>query len=386
MAGTFKIGTFNCHNLFSRARVLNREDATEGDAIMKKIADLYTEIHKDFYDNRQKIVDLFQDINTGKDGKPDSFIEIVNLRNTLISYSKKTKIWYVNPKVKGKPNWDGYISYKVSKFTKMARQNTARVITDIDADIISLMEIENKTVLDDFNSQLLFKTKTKKYEYSMCIDNVEDPRGIDVALLSRYPIVDIKTHMYDRPAGGGERIFSRDCLEITLELPPKGSTDYIYLFINHFKSQLGDEGKSDARRLAQTQRVADVILKERKFDLNKDKVVVMGDFNNESNNPTMAPVFNIAGLKDILEIKGVPVVDRWTYYYAAEKKYQQLDYILVSKPFWASNLVETGIQRKGIYNLETISGGKEKAWEEVQADKGIAAASDHAAIWAEFKL
>jgi endonuclease/exonuclease/phosphatase family metal-dependent hydrolase len=383
MAGTVRIGTFNCHNLFSRVRVLNREDTREGDMKMKKIADLYTEINKDFYDNRQKIVDLYQDINTDKDGKPDYFIKIVDLRNNLLSNSKKQGL-IVNPKVKGKKNWDGYISYVVSNFKKMARQNTARVITDIDADIISMMEIENKTVLDNFNSQLLFKTKPKKYEYSMSIDNVEDPRGIDVALLSRYPIVDIKTHMYDKLPGSSEYIFSRDCLEVTLQLPSK---DSLYLLINHFKSQLGDTAKSDARRLSQVQRVADIIQQDRKYDLVKDKVVVLGDFNIERTNPSVAPLFAIKELKDILELDNIPAADRWTYYYEeskTKKHYQQLDYVLVSKPFWGTKLLKTGIQRKGIYNLETISSGKEKAWDEVQNGGADVQASDHAAVWAEF--
>jgi endonuclease/exonuclease/phosphatase family metal-dependent hydrolase len=370
MAGTFKIGTFNCENLFSRPRVLNREDRTDGDEKMAKVELLRQELEKDVYDGPQ-IVKLYQEINTDKNNKPSPFIEIIELRNKLFSKSKSKGL---TVKAKGRKDVDYTIEFKRDKFSDAARQNTAKVINTIDADIISLIEVEDKTILDSFNSTLI----KKSYEYSMLIDAF-DPRHIDVALLSRFPFEDIRTHMFEKE--GKSRIFSRDCLEVKVKL---ADNDFIYFFVNHFKSQgYGTQQENDAKRLRQTQRVAEII-QERGLNLSQDKVVVIGDFNAPPESPTVAPLINLPGLKDVLELKIASEIARATYYY---NKWEQIDFILVSKPL-QDKCIGAGVERKGIYNLAKITQKypeiNEEAWKEVQDAGAIAAASDHGAVWAEF--
>ncbi|HKQ69648.1 MAG TPA: hypothetical protein VJT73_09925 [Polyangiaceae bacterium] len=53
-----------------------------------------------------------------------------------------------------------------------------------------------------------------------------------VPLLSRLEILEIKTHVFDKANGSTTRIFSRDCLEVTLALPGKRR---LHVLINHFK-------------------------------------------------------------------------------------------------------------------------------------------------------
>ncbi len=361
MAGTFKIGTFNCANLFSRPKVLNREDRKVGDEKMAKIDLLREELEKEVYDGK-KIVDLYHEVS--------DFIEIIEVREKLFSKSKKKGLTL---KVKGRKDWDGFIQYKRDKFNDNARKNTAKVINTINVDIVSLIEVEDKRTLDSYNSALI----KRKFDYSMLIDAF-DPRGIDVALLSRFPFEfeDIRTHMFDKK--GKSRIFSRDCLEVKIKL---AASDFIYFLVNHFKSQgYGLPKDNDARRLPQTQRVVDII-KERKLDLQKDKVVVLGDFNAPPESPSIAPLMNLEGLQDVLKLKIANKEDRWTYYW--EKKRQQLDFILVSKPLQAS-CIGAGVERQGIYDLYKYSIKNEKAWPEVQNNGIGASASDHAAVWAEF--
>jgi len=45
---------------------------------------------------------------------------------------------------------------------------------------------------------ILTITGRSGYPYILLIDG-NDPRGIDVAILSRYPIIDVKTHIFDLP-------------------------------------------------------------------------------------------------------------------------------------------------------------------------------------------
>jgi predicted extracellular nuclease len=158
--------------------------------------------------------------------------------------------------------------------------------------------------------------------------------------------------------------------------------DFIYFFVNHFKSQgYGSKEANDAKRLRQARRVLDII-KERKLNLQQEKVVVLGDFNAPPDSQSLSPLLNFAELKDVLALKIADPGDRWTYYYDAG---QQIDYILVSKPLQKACKM-AGVERRGIFDVAKYSHGKITAWPEVQ-DNGVAAsASDHGAVWAEFEL
>jgi hypothetical protein len=43
---------------------------------------------------------------------------------------------------------------------------------------------------------------------------------VDVGLLNndKYPVLDIKTHQFDRIPGNSQQVFSRDCLEVDVQL------------------------------------------------------------------------------------------------------------------------------------------------------------------------
>ena len=70
--------------------------------------------------------------------------------------------------------------------------NIARVIRDMDADIIALEEVENQEVLEQLNRTL----GTKKYPY-LFFPKKKERVSVETALLSRFPIV--TTHSYFLP-------------------------------------------------------------------------------------------------------------------------------------------------------------------------------------------
>jgi endonuclease/exonuclease/phosphatase family metal-dependent hydrolase len=107
----------------------------------------------------------------------------------------------------------------------------------VNADVIALMEVDNHEVLKRFRNQRL---KNMGYRHTMLVD-ANDPRHIDVALLSRFPIVAVRS--YQHLKSGSQPLFSRDCLEADVLL--NGSR--LTLFVNHFKSMLDKENPSQGR-------------------------------------------------------------------------------------------------------------------------------------------
>jgi len=73
--------------------------------------------------------------------------------------------------------------------------------------------VESLIALRVFNEQFFKST----YPYALVIDS-RDLRQIDVGVLSKYPIIDVRSHADDKK-GDNEYIFSQDCLEARLDAP-----------------------------------------------------------------------------------------------------------------------------------------------------------------------
>jgi hypothetical protein len=74
--------------------------------------------------------------------------------------------------------------------------------------------------------------------------------------------------------------------------------------------------------------------------------------------------------------------ERWTY-----RDKSQLDYLLVSKPL-ADAMTVAGIERRGMFEADrltkSLANGRVQPFPSVTSDTNDA--SDHAAVWAEFRL
>ena len=90
----------------------------------------------------------------------------------------------VDPEKAVKEGFDiNMLSFELLSETE--KKLTAKAIIALDADVIALQEIENLDVLKRFRSDRL---KSMKYTFCMLVDG-NDPREIDVAVLSRFPLV-----------------------------------------------------------------------------------------------------------------------------------------------------------------------------------------------------
>ena len=187
-----------------------------------------------------------------------------------------------------------------------------------------------------------------------------------MGLFSKFPLASVRTHIFDQ--ANGHRIFSRDCLEVTVDVPHGPN---IKLLVNHFKSKgYGDQVSNDARRKAQADRVA-AILGNRALD---ERVLVLGDFNDTPDRAPLQGLLAAPGLTNVLSATIPNPADRWTYHYKNQKS--QIDYLLASN---ALPPVAAGIERRGIFGVAGV-----ERFDTVTADTN--AASDHAAVWGEFEV
>lgn len=217
------------------------------------------------------------------------------------------------------------------------RELAARALAEPDGrlpDILCLQEVENIQAIRKFNQAYL----GGHYRYSMLID-AYDPRNIDVGVLSTLPITEIRSHI-DEVDDQGRRLFSRDCLEVTVDL---GGNQALTVLVNHLKSKFirRDAGESDehfnARRLAdhlKRRRQAELVRGHlsRRFADQYDTALyaVVGDFNDTPLSPYVKPLAGYGRLTDILA-RHRPADDCWTYYWRSKNRVSQIDYLLVSK-------------------------------------------------------
>ncbi|MFN8239415.1 MAG: endonuclease/exonuclease/phosphatase family protein [Bacteroidales bacterium] len=349
MAGKIKIATFNCENLFNRITIF-RESEQKAHELLEAVDKLNAELKKPVFDQA----------------------EIARLKTILKGFASINDIKNKHTTAGiGAREWFGWIEYNQQPAEDASIQNLARVIAETDADIICLIEVENRTVLQKFHDDILYKHYLKpfgkrKYEHIMLID-ANDPRGIDVSLMSRLPIISMKSYLDDTTSYLGKitKTFSRDCLHVTLDI---GADRPLNLFINHLKSQ-GYSGEGDPggniRREGQAKRVAEII---NTLDLQNDLVIVAGDLNCDPSNNSLAPLLNRSDLFN-LNMK-LPPDERGTY--LTGKK--QLDYLIVTKPL-EKRMTQLKVIKRGIFkypdHYPTVT------------DK-VSQASDHAAVVAEF--
>lgn len=175
----------------------------------------------------------------------------------------------------------------------------ARGIEALEADVVVLEEVEDQALLDRL-------AESAGYPTALLVEG-RDPRGIDVAVLSRVPLRGYRTHRE-------EAVFSRDCLEVHLEGPLA-----MVLLCNHFKSRLHQGHNQDERRRAQAERVLELAREQA-----DQPVLVLGDLNDEPDSWALEPLF--ANLSDGLA--GVP--QRETFVHRGRA--QALDHLLLNGP------------------------------------------------------
>lgn len=240
-------------------------------------------------------------------------------------------------------------------------KNAADAIRAADPDVIALQEIESYDALIQFRDTYL---KGMGYDHVVSIDS-GDPRGIENAVLSRFPLSDPKVYR-DMPLGGvhpdlfgndkndyaGQPIaFKRSPLRVTVEIPegkvaelikqqqanpdptkpaaqPADAKPYkLTLFVAHQKSGRGGDYWRERESAKTVELAKEVLAKDPKAN-----IIILGDFNAMTRDDSVK-IYERAGYIDLF--KDTPDRDLSTITHASNRR---IDHVLYN-PAAANEIV-----------------------------------------------
>ena len=363
-----RIATFNVENLFTRPTAMGLGAGAAGQQALNDHAELNALIASPAYSttDQARLLKLerayrFADLNA-----PSNTLVFLNkVRGQLYSKSNNGA---VSVKARGRGDWTGWFELRRTDIRWQATLNTARVIAEVQPDVLICVEAENRPTLLRFNDQVLGAEFQSAFDQVMVIDGNDD-RGIDVGLLSRFPLAGMRSHVDDRNPDG-ERTFSRDCPEYVVTLP---NGRQLAILPNHFKSKRGgNDQRARARRLAQAIRSAELASAALQIT---DLVLLGGDLNDTPDSPELAPLWH-DGFTEVQSHSSYPTDRPGTFDTGTARN--KIDYLIMSAAL-RSHLRATGIERRGSYHPNSWA-----SFDRVRSKADEA--SDHHVVWADFEF
>lgn len=369
---SLRIATFNVENLFNRPAAMNLEKWEDGQKYIDDCARLNLLLNKDTYtaEDKEEILKGLEEYGLDKVWGKSEYLELKKIRGKLLRYPKNKPAEVI---ASGRKDWVGWVELTKKHIDDEAIRNTARVIADVNPDIIVLVEVENRPTLIRFHDWVLKPIMTDRglepYPHLMLIDG-NDVRGIDVGIMSRFPIVRMVSHVDDRTAAGTPT-FSRDCPEYYLDT---GDGNIIVILPNHFASK-GSDVKGDRRKV----QAAAVKKIYENLKVTHSKIIVAGDLNDFPGGGSLGALLDGTDLKDAMHLPAYQGPYKGTYQTATDDK--KIDYLLLT-PDLQGKVRKVDVNRSGYYaptKWESYDNLTSKTKDRLNA-------SDHHLVWADIVL
>jgi endonuclease/exonuclease/phosphatase family metal-dependent hydrolase len=396
-----RLATYNVENLFARAKALNADSFAEGEPALAAFGEFNRVAAKPKYLAEDKTAMLAAletlrvlvrtDAGLRRNPRPfdDAWALLRENRGEFLVAPNDAE-----PRIdaEGRGSWNGWVELIKEPVDEVATRMTAKVIGELGADVLCVVEAEDRPSLVRFNTELL----GGQYGHGMMVDG-NDPRGIDVGLFTT-AAVDVEWVRSNvdtpHPDDPGRLLFSRDCPIYHLRTP--GGAD-LFVLLNHLKSQSFAGGNPDPLRTAQAEGVRKIYDQLRAEGA--ELIAVLGDLNkgpdrtNPDHHPTLealldpgSPLVNAYTLPQFSQLFGDKDTDRERPgSFQSCSLTNRLDYILLS-PELAAKVTDGGVFRKGLWGPPKNK-TKPKLWSiypEITASRH--AASDHAAVWVDLAV
>ncbi|MBB4904328.1 endonuclease/exonuclease/phosphatase family protein [Actinophytocola algeriensis] len=376
------VASFNVENLFARPKAFDTSDRSAGEPILAAYHEFNAlaaaEVYTPAIRARMRALLVALEVYTEKDG----VVRRNQARDPRWAWLRKNRGTFDRePKDTGKSveiiaggrgDWIGWVELAKESVDEVGTRTTARVITEVDADVLALVEVEDRPSLVRLNKELL----GGRYEHVMLVDGNDD-RGIDVGIMTKkgFSIESIRSNVDIKD--GDDPVFSRDCAQYEIRTP---TGKVLHVLVNHFKSQSGGGGKKRLRQAREVRRIAGELVAARK------NVIVLGDLN-EGQPSLTTPARNLKDLFDgplrsCYDLKGFDTGKRPGTFDSCGIR-NRLDYVLVSSSL-QRRFTAGHVFRKGLWGTRTT---RPTDWETYpEMTNRNQQASDHAAVVVELDL
>ncbi len=202
-------------------------------------------------------------------------------------------------------------------------KNCAEVLSDLDADIVGICEVENRFMMEELNRAYSAK------DYSIVHYDSPDRRGIDCALFydsEKFKVLESIPIKNVLSTGTP----TRDILYVKGEY----QEEVLHLFVNHWPSSYGGKAKAIPKRADTSKLLEHKVMEILKRNPHAE-ILIMGDLNEE---PTEENVENLMTIDEITSKEGqlvnlmIPFIGQigvGTYVYRGKDNF--LDQMLVSQ-------------------------------------------------------
>ena len=203
------------------------------------------------------------------------------------------------------------------------RRAVTALITRERPDVLTVQEMGGAAMFAQFRREL--RTAGLDYPYAELLERGQ--REINLAVLSRFPIVSVQHHTNEWYSIGEAKVpVARGFLDVDIEVSPQ----YRFrLLAAHLKSKVYNSlGQTEMRR--NEARLLNKVIRGILEENPKVNLLVAGDFNDDYNS---APVREVGGRRggEMTDLRPVDSAgDAWTYFYAAVDGYSRFDYFFVN--------------------------------------------------------
>lgn len=272
--------------------------------------------------------------------------------------------------------WNGWVKVHSEPIDEDAIQNKARVISQINPDILLLQEVEDRQSLLEFNRHYL-PEGVRFSDILMMAGNDSEGRELAIMTKKGYEITGARS--YANILHNGNRLFDKDLQEYEIQCPGGKS---IAILSVHFMDASQDLKAGDEIRKLQAAKVAEIYARL----LNDHKrILVAGTFNKPSFCDSISPLLGRTSLKDLMrhasfnvdmdEGKDAEYFSLGAYRLGVNLK--QKDYLL-SSPAVFSRIKRSGLNRKGVWPEKK---GQWTCYDTLHGQ--VHQASSHPALWLE---
>jgi len=374
-----KIATFNIQNLFHRDKSLVKIQA--GNAVINWLNEMDHLMRK--YSKTATDLDRIKDL---------SFLlgfEKISRKSYAVMRRRGGELFFrgchssVEIKANSLTDWNGWVALQTIPVDPVATQNKARVIAEVNADVLLLQEVEDRNSLFEFNNQLLPEFNGVPYRELLVLQG-NDVRGQETGIFTKngFQIQEVRTYSNELD-DNGEPIFDKNLVKYEITTP---SQNKICLLAVHLQEQGKDKENSDALRLRQAHRVAEIYQELRREG--QEHMIVAGTLSAVSYCFSLAPLLQKTDLKDISKHPGFNVAvekekDAGYLHLKANKmglNIKQKDYLLLS-PEMFSQVKNSGLNRKAVWPERA---SQWPVYNTIKSEKQ--AASEHAVVWGEVEI